>query len=248
MEWSEIVLRCQEHFPATRRREPFTAIRVSFDYRNSATDREFLEEAIESGQDLARKVNPGAANDASASREQVRVIHHCVAGMIAERLWRRYLNREMPIVSETPFQNASAQIDLIVENTGQTIEVRSSMVRNGIPFAICHPDYQFDILGPYANAYKPGEVQKDYYIRTLFHIGKGERLPDRAYRSGFDVWLVGGATWSMMADNNVAFVKMLRPDEDVDRDEPTEYRVIPFSKALDTARIYAELTEIARAR
>ena len=68
------------------------------------------------------------------------------------------------------FDDASRQIDLKVISNNKKIEVRSSFPRNGIEFAICHPSYEFDVIGPYSNNYKPGEIQKDYYVRTLFHL------------------------------------------------------------------------------
>ena len=28
--------------------------------------------------------------------------------------------------------------------------------------------YQFDVIGPYVNDYKPGEINKDFFVRTLY--------------------------------------------------------------------------------
>ena len=67
----------------------------------------------------------------------------------------------------------------IISN-GKKIEVRSSFPRNGCEFALCNPKYQFDILGPYHNAYKPAEVSKDYFLRTFFAATESQPTENKA--------------------------------------------------------------------
>ncbi len=69
--------------------------------------------------------------------------------------------------STTKFKEAKNQIDILLPDTNKKVEVRSSFPRNGLKFALCHPRYQFDVISSYVNDYKPSEIQKDFYVRTL---------------------------------------------------------------------------------
>ena len=143
-------------------------------------------------------------------------------------------------------QDASTQIDLAVISNNKKIEVRSSFPRNGISFAVCSRGYEFDIIGPYSNGYKPGEIQKDYYIRVLFHLQNPTDLLGKAKTNGFEVYLTGGATWQMMSNSQIAIEKSFIPDDEISIDRiaaRTTYRVVPFSRALDTVEIYNLITE-----
>lgn len=230
-----------------------------FDY--SGEDKDLLNRLIDNGKCLAEKVNPGAANNAIQSRSQQRVLNNCIAGVIAEYCWRHFLNDGNTVarVAETPFRDAASQIDLRIMKTDQSIEVRSSFPRNGIPFAICHPKKQFDIIGPYSNHYKPAEIQKDFYVRTLFHLTRmnggssakmeteTETILDTIYQPGFTVHLTGGADWKMMTDEAISLKKNLVADDETDIEllkQGTSYRVVPFSRALDTIEIYHRIKAI----
>ena len=111
-------------------------------------------------------------------------------------------------------ENAGTQIDLAVISNSKRIEVRSSFPHNGISFAVCNSGYQFDIIGPYSNGYKPGEIQKDYYIRILFHLQNPIDLLDKVQKNGFEVYLTGGATWQMMSNPLIAIEKNFIPDDE----------------------------------
>lgn len=245
MEWQTILIDCADHFPETNRNDPFSIVIVTFNYQGNADDKEFLDKVIVKGHELAEMVHTGAANDATHNRSKKRVIKNCVAGVIAEQLWKMYLNKDKPVVTETEYIGAAAQIDLLIIGVYKKVEVRSSFPRNSIEFAICHKKYQFDILGPYANSYKPAEIEKDYYVRTLFHLPAEEYLSQKIKSDKFEVVLAGGATWGMMADNNIAIVKTLIPEDELEPlrlGEATNYRVVPYSKALDTLQIYDLIT------
>ena len=245
MEWQTVLIDCENHFPDTNRETPFAIVIVTFNYQEDSEDKEFLDKAIEKGQKLAERVHTGAANDAVHIRSKKRVIKNCVAGVIAEQLWKKYLNKDKPVVTETEYIGAAVQIDLLIESVNKKVEVRSSFPRNSIEFAICHNKYQFDILGPYANSYKPAEIEKDYYIRTFFHLTADEYLSRKIKSSRFEVVLAGGATWEMMADDNIAIVKTLIPEDELEPqrlEEATNYRVVPYSRALDTLQMYDLIT------
>ena len=205
-------------------------------------DKAIIDRIIDSGNRLAKQVNTAAANMSSHTRTTERIINNSVAGILAEYCWKKFINHRANdnIVDFTEFNGASAQIDLKTVKSNKLIEVRSSFPRNGLEFAICHPVFEFDILGPYSNQVKPGEIQKDFYTRTLFHVPKGKTFMELLKEDNFKVYLTGGATWEMMIDNEISKNKHLLPEDSVGASEQEEslYRVVPFSKAIDTIEIY----------
>jgi hypothetical protein len=220
---------------------PFVVVKYTFNYETNKEDKYLIDNLIESGVDLANKVNPGAANDASLKRNYDRILCNCIAGVISEYLWKNLLNKDNEIVKTTEMEDASTQIDLEVVSNKKKIEVRSSFPRNGISFAICHAYYQFDIIGPYSNGYKPNEIQKDYYIRALFKLSRPIDLLTAIKRDGFEAFLTGGATWAMMIDNRIAIEKNFIPEDEISIERisaPTKYRVVPYNKALNTTQIF----------
>lgn len=222
----------------SNRKEIFKIAVFTFNYQE---DKSIIDKFISKGEELANKVNPAAANISAYSRGKTRLINNTTAGVLAEYCWKEYINYKAgkDIVDYTEFKEAATQIDLITVNSGKLIEVRSSFPRNGIEFAICHNKYEFDILGPYSNLVKPGEIQKDYYTRTLFHVPSRNTFLELIKSSKLEVFLTGGATWEMMTDNNYSKNKNLLPEDAfaVHESETSTYRVVPFSKALDTEQI-----------
>ena len=135
------------------------------------------------------------------------------------------------------------------------IEVRSSFPRNGIDFALCSSTDEFDVIGMYSNGYKPAEIQKNYYVRALFHLALVrywdkdantripivEKLLEKIKTDGFETFLTGGATWEMMIDDSIGMAKNFIPHDEKSIGRlktATSYRVVPFSKALDTKEIF----------
>lgn len=256
-------IECKEYFGLTKREKPFQIVIFKFDYKGNQADKVLLDSIINKGFELAAKVNPGAANDGVHNREYAKIKNNCVAGILAEYCWKQYLNDDGLIirVNETAFKQASNQIDLRILKVNKSIEVRSSFPRNGIPFALCHPDKQFDVIGPYTNDYKPGEIKKDFYVRTLFHLkklgefeGSGgfmvpiiEKIMEKIYETDFEVFLTGGADWEMMANNEIAFNKNFIPEDEFSLNRiktASNYRVVPFSKALDSVEIYEKIKSL----
>lgn len=251
-------LECQKVFSATRRTNPFRAIKYSFDYQSNQEDKLILDNFIKQGNVLAQKVNPGAANHGTTRRQAHKIRQNCIAGLLAEYLWKDFLNRKKITVEETEMQSASTQIDLRIIANGKKIEVRSSFPRNGVDFAICHPSKEFDILGFYSNDYKPGEIEKHYYLRTLFHLKVEkywqkdantripliEKLEEKMKKDGFYVYLTGGADWEMMTNDAIAINKHLIPEDELSAQRlqtKSTYRVVPFSKALDSYDIFERI-------
>lgn len=245
---------CQKHDPQTHRKKPFRVARFVFFYQSDSADKELIDSIIDKAERLANKVNPGAANHAAQKRNYARILNNCVAGLLAEHLWKSYLNKDRELVVETPFDGAKSQIDLRIITNDKKIEVRSSFPRNGIEFALCSSTHEFDVIGMYSNGYKPDEVQKDYYVRALFHLRKledwttpdGKTVPviekimDKIKTDGFEAWLTGGATWDMMLDDTIAIHKNFIPEDEINIERlhtATSYRVVPFSRALDTVEM-----------
>ena len=245
-------LDCASHFAQTRRRTPFRIIRYTFNYAMDPADKALLDRMHREGEALARSVNPGAANDGTFKRGYRRILNNCVAGLLAEHLWKDYLNWQEPLVRSTAFDGAARQIDLETLDGELRIEVRASFPRNGIPFALCHPTREFDVLGGYANAYKPGEMRKELYVRTLFHLRKlgdktlpggkvipvVEQLLDRMREPDFVVCLTGGCTYEMLERG---YAKGFIPEDERQLERlrtKTDYRVLPFHLALDSEDIF----------
>lgn len=255
MQQQTVTYNCTSYDANTKRLAPFRVIKYIFNYSTSSEDKELLDYFISEGTKLAQLVNPKGANDSSKKREYEKILNNCIAGVISEYLWKEYLNSEKECVSETELLDMSAQIDLKVLSNNKKIEVRSSFPRNGIDFALCSGSFEFDVIGMYSNNYKPNEVQKDFYVRALFHLEKvrdwvnpkGQTVPiiakllDKIKQPNFEVFLTGGATWEMMIDDKIAKNKSFIPDDErsIERiSSPTTYRVVPFSKALDTLDIF----------
>lgn len=237
---------CREHFKETRRSSPFILVKYQLDYESDSEDRVLIDTLLDKASALAERVNPKPANAEAAIRQRDTVFANAIAGVVSEYLWKAFLNSEQEVVQETEFNEASSQIDLEIVNSKKRIEVRSSFPRNGISFALCHPEYQFDILGPYANStYKPGEISKEYYVRTLFEMESPTDILHKIKEDCFCVYLTGGATVSMMKTKGQYEIKSLLPDDAIGATGEAQYRVIPFSRALDTFQIQALITQSA---
>lgn len=188
---------------------------------------------------MAKKVNPNAANNSYQSRNFERIKNNCIAGLLAEYAWRHYLNQNNVVVEETVMQDVAKQIDLKIKSNDKTIEVRSSFPRNGVNFAVCSSRYQFDVIGPYSNGYKPSEIQKDYYVRVLYPF-ESKDLVTKMKSTNFNFYRTGGVNWQMVSNDTIAIEKDFIPYDEINIDkisQKTKYRVVPFSNALDTIMI-----------
>ena len=230
-----------QNYANSNRKLPFWIAKLSFYYETSKLDKAILNKIENGGKQLAGNVNVGTANNSESNRSSERILSNAIAGVLSEYAWKLFLNSislEL-LVRETPCLDVAHQIDLETVVNEKSIEVRSSFPRNGIEFAICHKVHEFDILGPYNNSYKPGEPQKDFYVRALYKVPSPNTFLKEYKNDGFTCYLTGGATWDMMMDGNIAINKTLIPEDSVSAIiNETEYRVVPFSRALDSVEIY----------
>jgi hypothetical protein len=251
MIFSSGVLECGKLYPETKRAHPFRFIKVLLSPTTDPKDRELINALSAEADELAQQVNKGSANDATAIRSMDRLRRNALAGLLSERAWRLALNHLVgtEYIQPTTFDGSRDQVDLI-STDGKRIEVRSSFPRKGFEFAICHPKYEFDVIGPYVNLYKSGETPKDIYVRTLFPFDESE-LFERISNSRIDFFLAGGASKEMFQDVSMVVTKSMTPMDDIILNQAgpeTNYKVIPFSKSLDTLQVAEILGYAHKAR
>ena len=240
MRFTPGVLNCSDHYPTSNRVSSFRYIQVDLLPSTNIKDENLMKHMFAQAESLASQVNKNSANDASFIRSQERLMRNALAGLLSERAWRLAVNgltKEDTLLS-TKFTQSYNQIDLVTSDN-KTIEVRSSFPRKGLAFALCNPTYEFDVIGPYVNDYKPGEISKDIYVRTLFPFEESE-LIERIRGKGIQMYLTGGATNKMFSNSSLFIEKSMAAMEDsaLNQAGPTsKYKVIPFSKALDTFQI-----------
>ena len=240
MRFTPGALTCSDHYPTTKRLSRFRFIQVDLIPAKNLEDQKLLTRMLAQAEELARQVNKNSANDASFVRSQERLIRNALAGLLSECAWRLAINgltKEETLLS-TKFNHTYDQIDLI-SSDDRTIEVRSSFPRKGLAFALCNPTYEFDVIGPYINDYKPSEVSKDIYVRTLFPFDESE-LIKKSMGKGIQMFLTGGATNEMFMNSDIFIENSMAAMEDVILNQSgpaSTYRVIPFSRALDTFEV-----------
>lgn len=174
----------------------------------------------------------GGANSSEERADDIIEIDN-KSGLIAELACEEILSWLYGKNNVTKPSNKSShnQIDIMI--AGKTIEVRSSCVRNGIDFAIFSPDKKngndsyFDVIGPYSNGYKPGEVEKKQFDSLLM-------------KEYLRLYITGGATKQMMNDPLKYKVKHLIPAGGEVETE-ADYRVIPLAKSLDVTEFFDTL-------
>jgi hypothetical protein len=207
---------------------------------NIPTTGDWMLEIKEKAKKIEGKLNAGQANT-SEERDATTIEIDNLSGLIAEyacdAIFRLYLGKDN--VLKPASESSKNQIDIALIEGKKTIEVRSSCVKNGIDFALFATPtpgtgkQYFDVIGPYSNGYKPGECEKDFYMRVLFCCEK------KSFLSLLDqpilkLYITGGATKEMMNDPSIYQIKHLIPaggDVDVESD----YRVVPLGKSLDIA-------------
>ncbi len=233
------IIKCPEYTIHSLRKKDFEVAKYVFDYKTNLNDQKIIDKIIADGIKLSNDVNPNAANNGNTVRDKTRLQNNAIAGLLAEFLWLDFIYHHNINCNTTKFEEAKNQIDILLSDTNKKVEVRSSFPRNGLKFALCHHKYQFDVIGPYMNDYKPNEIQKDFYVRTLFPFQQNE-LMDKIKNDNFIVYLTGGATWQMMNNKNIAITKNFIPEDELSINRlktASTYIVIPFSNAMDTFEI-----------
>lgn len=209
------------------------------------TNSTFLKRILSYAEKIEKKLNKGQANS-SEERNETTVKIDNLAGLIAEMACKRFLEwrygKDM-IIGQLN-DNSKNQIDIMLSNS-KTIEVRSSCVKKGIDFALFAKDNKspnsqyFDVIGPYTNNYKHGEILKDYYMRVLYE-GNKENFLKQLQKSEISLFITGGATKAMMEDKNFYQIKHLIPVDGQVQAE-SEYRAIPLSMSLDAKDFFSVL-------
>lgn len=215
------------------RRENFRCLEL-----NIPTGGEWMKDIQKRAEAIEKKLNAGQANS-SEKRDPLTVKIDNLSGVIAEyacdTILRRYVGNNK--VEKPSSESSKNQIDIVLAEGRKTIEVRSSCVKNGIDFALfATPNAEgggqyFDVIGPYSNGYKPGETEKDFYMRVLYCCEKKDflKLLDKPT---LRLYITGGATKEMMNDSDIYQIKHLIPaggEVEIESD----YRVIPLGKSLD---------------
>lgn len=221
-------------------RTGFTCLKLSI-RRNS----DWLRRTRLYADEIVNNLNLGQANTSEQRTSDIVKIDN-LSGIIAEKACEKILRWQYgeDIVIETTSESAVGQIDIKL-NTGRTIEVRSSCVRNGIEFAVYAKDKHnpgqqyFDVIGPYSNKYKPGECLKDYYMRVLYWCNKKDFM-SLLSKNVLNLYIMGGATKKMMNDPNIYQIKHLIPSGGQVEVE-SDYRVIPLGKSLDARQFMSVL-------
>lgn len=190
---------------------------------------------------IAEIVNQAAANDANFKRLPKRRAIDAFMGVLAEAGWLQFINSRFgPIASSTAFADITAQIDIELSN-GERVEVRSSHIKNGLNFGLCNIEYNFKNIGPYSNTVKPGEIQKDFYLGSLFEVEKQRLL----VMDDIEFYLVGGSTWGMMESKG--YDDPLTPREAI-VPIPSVYKVIRLKDALDAEGVIDEIAKLGYVR
>lgn len=213
---------------------------------NIPTTGDWMKTIMAKAEEIEDKLNAGQANSSEERDEETIKIDN-LSGVIAEyacdTILRRYLGENN--VEKPSSETSKNQIDIILSAGRKTIEVRSSCVKNGIDFALfAKPKYEeevqyFDVIGPYSNGYKPGEIEKDFYMRVLYCCEKKDflKLLDQPT---LKLYITGGATKDMMNDDSIYQIKHLIPaggEVEIESD----YRVVPLGKSLDIVDFIAAI-------
>lgn len=212
------------------------------------TDSKWMKKVTEKAQSIEEKLNRGQANSSKKRDKQTIGIDN-LSGFIAECACYSFLKSVFGGKIDKPsFNDSKKQVDLCFSEGKKTIEVRSSCVKNGIEFAIfatpnpsCDEQY-FDVIGPYSNGYKPGEIEKDFYMRVFYCCDKSTFL-DLLEEPILKLYITGGATKEMMNDDTFYQYKHMVPlggQVEIESD----YRVIPMGKSLDIVDFVSALQQL----
>lgn len=220
-------------------RDEFVCLEVNIPKKS-----DFFKRVLTYANMITPNLNKGGANTSEERTDDIVEIDNR-SGLIAELACEEILSwlYGKNNVSKPSNMSSHNQIDIMIG--GKTVEVRSSCVRNGIDFAIFAPDKKnnndsyFDVIGPYSNGYKPGEIEKDYYLRVLYEVEK-KQFDSLLMKEYLRLFITGGATKQMMNDPLKYKVKHLIPaggEVEIESD----YRVIPLAKSLDATEFFDTL-------
>ena len=84
MRIENLVVNCTARYPRTCRRTPFEVVVYELNY--SSEDKELMDLLRTKAEELARQVNPGAANNSMHERSPERILADCI-GIFLETLF-----------------------------------------------------------------------------------------------------------------------------------------------------------------
>lgn len=172
--------------PQRVRQAPFCF--VGFELDPSGNNGEVIQRAIRAA---ARQGGIPLAPDGSV-RNPDRLFKTRYLGALSEILLVHFLQKqlgeEFRVVRDEHFSGYENHTDITVRwnDRAVTLEVRGSFPYRPLPRVICE---LFDVIGPYATTYKPGEPPRDFYLRTLINEKVDNFSPDRPHI----LYFVGGA-------------------------------------------------------
>ena len=211
-----------------------------------STENDWYKRVFSYAKAIEGKLNRGQANSSENRSEEIVAIDN-LSGVIAEYACYDVLRNYFKDAVKKPSSSGSVnQIDIMLAGVKKTVEVRSSCVRNGIDFALfCKPnnnaeEQYFDVIGPYSNGYKPGEIIKDYYMRVLYCCKKEDFL-DMINQKEVRLYITGGVTGEMIRDSSISQVKHLTPKGGEVKLE-SDYIVVPLGKSMDFPLFIETLT------
>ena len=202
-----------------------------------STESNWYKSVFSEAKKIESKLNKGQANTSEERSEDIVEIDN-LAGVIAEYACFAVLRYYFKDAVEKPSSDKPVnQIDIMFSGIKKTVEVRSSFVKNGIDFALFNrpndkdKEQYFDVIGPYSNGYKPGEIIKDYYMRVLYE-GKKEEFKDVIDQKKIRLYITGGVTADMIENKSISQVKHLKPKGGEVKLE-SDYIVVPMGESLE---------------
>lgn len=208
-----------------------------------SADDPFLENVRHKAELINNRLN-GRSASSGIIRSDETVTADNLIGLIAEYVCYEVLKRELggQNVVKPQSESSNNQIDIQL-SSGDTIEVRSSCIRNGLKFALFgvnrnNNKQYIDVIGPYYNtAYKSYESLKDFYMRVIY-IGETSSIFSRILNGEEIVlYITGGATKEMLSE--IGYRKYMTSPADSRAQRKGNYLVVQMSDSLD----YSEFIE-----
>lgn len=210
-----------------------------------SADDSFLEDVRQKAELINNRLNSFSASSGIIRSDET-VTADNLLGLIAEYACYEVLQNELGCQNVIKPQSNSSynQIDIQL-SSGDTIEVRSSCIRNGLEFALFSVNrttnrQYIDVIGPYYNnAYKSYENTKDFYMRVIYigetasifsHILAGEEIV---------LYITGGATKEMLSE--IGYRKYMTSPADSRAKKKGNYLVVQMSDSFDYSEFIAQL-------
>ena len=208
--------------PKSVRQAPFRI--VGFELDPKGNNHDFIQKAIRAA---ARQGGIPLAPDGSV-RNPDQLFKTRYLGALSEILLVRFLQRqlgeEFRVARDDHFSGYENHTDITVKWNDRvvTLEVRGSFPYRPLQRVLCE---LFDVIGPYATTYKPGEPPRDFYLRTLINTKVDDFSPNRPHR----LYFVGGAEAALFGNEG--------GHTDLKQTGAEYLTIKPIAKARDAAEI-----------